>query len=196
MAKKEKPAQPEKGVDLSDKEHHFCVEYSVNDNATRSYQRAFKVGYNTAKNEGCKLIAKPYIRQRVNELRADRNKRLEIDKDDIVRSFKILSSYDASDFFDDDGRLRPMSELDPDLRFVIEGLDVSESITGEEGDGISRLMKIKLPSKTAALTALAKHSMLFEVQTKEPDGSESEDARRFSEAMASTHTSTNNKQAP
>lgn len=199
MTKAKGKINADKGVpdrELTDKEHHFCVEYSVSGNATKSYQRAYKCGYDTARNAGCQLLQNIAIRQRIDELRIDRNKRLEIDKDDIVRSFKILSSYDAADFFDDDGRLKPLSELDPDLRFVIEGLDVSESITGEEGDGISRLMKIKLPSKTAALTALAKHSMLFEPKPKEDDGTESEDARTFAQAMASTQTSAGDGQAP
>lgn len=178
--------------ELTDKEHRFCVEYSVNDNATRSYQRVYKCAYDTAKNAGCVLLQNITIRQRIDELKQDRNKRLAVDADDIIRKFKILSEYDAADFYDDDGRLKPLSELDPDLRYVIGGIDVSESITGDDGDGISRLMKIKLPSKQDALTALAKHLMLFEPKTKEPDGSESGDAQRFSEAMASTQTSTNN----
>lgn len=178
--------------ELTDKEHRFCVEYSVCDNATKSYQRAFQGTYNTARTEGSRLLAKPCIRQRIDELRADRNKRLAIDADDIIRKFKILSDYDAADFFDDDGRIKPLSELDPDLRFAIQGLDVSESITGEDGDGISRLMKIKLPNKNDALTALAKHLMLFESKPKEDNGDLAEAARIFAQAMASTQTPANN----
>lgn len=190
---KGKPAKSaDEERELTDKEHRFCVEYSVNDNATRSYQRAYKCGYNTAKNAGCLLLQNITIRQRIDELKTDRNKRLAVDADDIIRKFKILSEYDAADFYDDDGRLKPLSELDPDLRYVIGGIDVSESITGDDGDGISRLMKIKLPSKQDALTALAKHLMLFEPKAKEPDGSEDDAARCFSEAMASTQTSTYN----
>jgi len=191
---KGKPAKPvtKAEKELSDKEHRFCVEYSVSDNATRSYQRVYKCAYDTAKAAGCLLLQNTTIRQRIDELKSDRNKRLAVDADDIIRKFKILSEYDAADFYDDDGRLKPLSELDPDLRYVIGGIDVSESITGDEGDGISRLMKIKLPSKQDALTALAKHLMLFEPKAREEDGSEAEEARRFSEAMASTQTSPDN----
>lgn len=148
--------------ELSVKEERFCIEYSVNDNATQSYLRAFpNVTYNTARNEGAKLLAEPCIRQRIDFLREERNERLKIDKDDILRKFKLLSEYDAADFHDEDGRLKPLSELHPDLRYVVAGIEISEKITGEEGDGISRLVKIKLPSKQDALTALGKHLMLF-----------------------------------
>ena len=183
---KGKPAKlADEERELTDKEHRFCVEYSVNDNATRAYQRTYKGSYHTARTEGAKLLAKPCIRQEIDELKTARNKRLAIDADDIIRKFKILSDYDAADFYDDDGRLRPLSELDPDLRFVIGGIDVSESITGEEGDGISRLMKIKLPDKNAALTALAKHLMLFEPKVKEENADNwNERLRAMAEAVA------------
>ena len=178
--------------ELTDKEHLFCVEYAVNDNATKSYQRVYKGSYNTARTEGARLLAKPCIRQRIDEIRKDRNDRLKIDKDDILRKLKILSEYDASDFYDEDGRLKPLSELDPDLRYCIEGMDVSEKITGEEGDGISRLMKIKLPRKKDALEALGRHLQLFNDKPKEPDGDIAEAARIFAEAMAHTQTSADN----
>lgn len=155
---------------LTDKELAFCIEYSVSGNATKSYQRAYKCGYNTARNAGCQLLQDLALMAVINEMRAERNERLKIDADDILRKLKILSEYDASDFYDDDNRLKPLSELHPDLRYCIEGMDVSEKVDGGEGDGISRLMKIKLPRKKDALEALGRHLQLFGDKQPNPAG--------------------------
>lgn len=173
MAKSKNGNSIEQGEDaarvLTDKELTFCIEFSVCENATRSYQRAYRVGYNTANAQGYKLLSDIVIRKTIDEMKIDRNERLKIDADDVIRKIKIMTEYDASDFYDDDGRLKPLSELHPDLRFVIEGMDVSERIVGEEGDGISRLMKIKLPKKLDALELLAKHLQLLGDKQKGKD---------------------------
>ena len=192
-AKKQVKKTPEvQEPDLDDKELVFCIEYSVSNNARQAYQKAYKCGYNTAKSAGCLLLQNATIKSAIRDMRVDRNERLKIDADDVLRKLKILSEYDASEFYDDDGRLKPLRELHPDLRYCIEGMDVSEQITGDDGDGISRLMKIKLPKKQAALEALGRHLLLFGDKAKENPVDSTAEYRAISEAMARTQTSTSN----
>lgn len=103
------------------------------------------------------MLSDVVIRATVDRLRAERIERLKIDKDDLVRRMVLSYTYDTAAFFDDDNRLKPLSELHPDYRCLVEGMDVSEKVTGEEGDGISRLMKVKLPRRLDAMKLMVDH---------------------------------------
>ena len=163
MAKKGKAAQgggvPDR--DLTDKEHHFCVEYSVRSNATQSYLRAFKSAYTTARTEGARLLAEPCIRQRIDELRTARNKRLEINADKVIKGISALAFYYPRSFFDEDGRLKPIGEIDPDEAGAIGGLETLHKVVGDENDGMAVITKIKLADRKGALELLGKHLRLF-----------------------------------
>jgi hypothetical protein len=63
-------------------------------------------------------------------------------------------------------------------------MDVSEKITGEEGDGILRLMKIKLPRKKDALEALGRHLQLFNDKPEAPNDDWSNIGTAIAEALA------------
>lgn len=165
MAKgKGKSAQGDKGVpdrELTDKEHHFCVEYSVSENATKSYQRVYGCGYNTAKSAGCLLLQNTTIRQRIDEMKKARNKRLEISSDKVIKGIAALAFYDPRSFFDEDGRLKPIGEIDPDESGAISGLETLHKVTGDENDGMAIITKIKLADRKGALELLGKHLRLF-----------------------------------
>lgn len=150
---------------LTEKEEWVCREFVTDngENQTRAYMRAYKSSsYDCAKTEANRLFTKPYIKRRIEELRAERSKRLEISADKVLTEMAKLSFYDPRAFFDADGRLKPIDEIDPDQAAVLAGIDVTTKIVGEEKDGIVMLTKIKLPDKGANLERLAKHLGLFE----------------------------------
>lgn len=154
---------------LDDKELTFCIEYSVSGNATSSYQRAYKCGYNTANAHGYKMLSDVVISQTIDTMREERLNRLKVDKDDLIRRILLSYTYDADAFFDDDNRLKPLSELHPDYRCLVEGMDVSEKVTGDDGDGLSRLMKIKLPRRIDAMKLMADHLQMLGNRPKDDD---------------------------
>ncbi len=154
---------------LSPQHDRFCREFIVDENAVRAYQRAYpNSGYESAKVSACELLTKPNIQVRIQELREERNKRLEISADRVLAEIAKLAYYDPRDFFTDDGRLKPISELDPDHAAVIAGIETVHKIVGDDKDGLSVLTKIKLPDKKGALELIGRSMAMWkDVGSKE-----------------------------
>ena len=149
---------------LTDKEEWLCREFvsDAGENKTRAYLRVFKgCTYDSARTLAAKLFADVRIMNRVNELRAERNKRLEITADKVLAGIAKLAFYDSRDFFDDNGKLKPLSELDPDHADVIAGLETFHKVTGEESDEVAITTKIKLADRGQNLERLGKYLKLF-----------------------------------
>lgn len=68
---------------LTDKMEVFCKEYIIDLNAT---QAAIRAGYSkkTAKEIGAENLSKPIIQERISELKAGREERLQIDADWVL----------------------------------------------------------------------------------------------------------------
>lgn len=153
--------------EISSQHDRFCREYIVDENGTRSYMRVYpNSSYDAAKNSASELLAKPYIQERINELREQRNKRLEISADKVLQGIARLAFYDPRDLFDDDGRIKPLSELDPDAAYVLAGIETFHKVTGEDKDGLAVVTKIRLPDKGANLERLGKNLKLFTDKTE------------------------------
>lgn len=84
---------------LTDKQELFCNEYIISLNATQS---AIKAGYSekTANEQGSQNLAKVSIQDRIAELKAKRDKRLNIDQDFVVNNLleamRICTGKDAT----------------------------------------------------------------------------------------------------
>jgi phage terminase small subunit len=158
-------------IELTEKEEHFCREYVCDAglNATRAYQNAFKnVTYESARVLASKLFARVNVKARIQELKEDRAKRLEITPERILAELAKLAFYDPRKFFDDDGRLIPLCEMDADQAAVIGGIETFHKVTGDDKDGLCITTKIKLPDKKAALEKLGQnHNLWKEVGSKD-----------------------------
>lgn len=148
---------------LSDREDWFCREYVADaaENATEAYSRVFKAIRSTSSVEGCRLLKKPNIRARINELREDRAKRLGVSSDAVLAGIAKLAFYDVRNLFDSDGRIKPIDELDPDLSSVISGIETMHKVTGDDKDGMCVITKIKLADRGQNLERLGRHLKLF-----------------------------------
>ena len=114
------------------------------------------------------MFADVRISQRIDELRVERTKRLEITADRVMMELAKLAFYDPRGFFDDDGRLKPINEIDADQAAVIGGIETIHKVVGEESDGITVLTKIKLPEKKGALELIGRNlNMWKEVGSKD-----------------------------
>lgn len=159
-------------LDLTEKEERFCREYVCDAalNATKSYQRAFPATtYNTASTEASLLLKKPEIRARLNEMKIERAARLEITPERILNEIAKQAFYDPRAFYDEDGRLKPVSELDPDVAAVICNMETIHKVSGDESDGMTVLTKIKLPDKRANLELLGRFTKTFDPNAPSPD---------------------------
>lgn len=71
-------------ADLTAKQEAFCEEYMIDLNAT---QAAIRAGYseNTATVIGSENLSKPYIADRITELKAERSNRTLVDADYVIK---------------------------------------------------------------------------------------------------------------
>jgi len=137
---------------LTDKQEMFCREYLIDLNAT---QAAIRAGYskNSANEQGAQNLAKLSIAQRIIELKAERNERIEIDADYVLRRLVEIDEMDVLDILLANGELKPIKDWPKVWRTTLSGMDVTEMA----GDAAGLLKKIKWPDKVKNLELLGKH---------------------------------------
>lgn len=155
--------------ELNEKEQRFCVEYAASDNQVRSFMFVWpNYGYKPASVEARRLLENPLIIERITELKEERRKALTPTVDKVLAELAKLAFYDPRAFFDEDMKLRPLSELHPDHAAVIAGIETIHKVTGEDSDGVCITTKIKLPDKNTALEKLGKNLLMWkEVGSKD-----------------------------
>lgn len=147
---------------LNEKEERFCVEYAANDNAVKSFMYVWpSYSYNAARTESSRALQRPDILARVVELKEERRKALTPTVDKVLAELCKLAFYDPRAFFDDDGRLKPLSELDDDTAMALCGIETFHKIIGDNKDGMAVVQKIKIADKGANLERLGRHLKLF-----------------------------------
>ena len=149
---------------LTPKQAAFVEEHAIDMNATAAAKRA---GYSakTAGWIGPQLLAKTHIAAAIAEKRADRSERTGITADRVLQELARVAFFDPRKAFNDDGSMKPLSELDDDTAATIAGLDLAE-IRDSEGQPIGVLKKIKIADKLVALDKLARHLGLLQDKLK------------------------------
>jgi len=168
-APKPAPIKPIEEEPLTEKEEWLCREFVADfaENQVRAYMHVYpECTYDSAKTLSTRMFTKVNIKRRIAELRAERNKRLEISGDRVLSEISKLAFYDPRKFFDSDMRLKPMDELDPDHAAIITGIETLHKTVGEEKDGVIVLTKIKMADKGANLERLGKYFKLFVDRTE------------------------------
>jgi phage terminase small subunit len=87
--------------------------------------------------------------------------KLEITADRVLQEIAKLAFFDPRNFFEDDGSLKRIQDLDEHTRMALAGLEVMDL---PEGNG--RLKKIRLADKGQNLERLGKHLKLFTDKTE------------------------------
>lgn len=140
---------------MTPRQAQFVREYLLDLNAT---QAAIRAGYSprTANEQGARLLADVSVAEAIKAAMDERAKRTGITTDRVLQEVAKLAFLDIAGAFSADGTMKPLHEIDPDVRAALAGLEVAE-ITGDEGQVVGRLRKIKLADKTANLTLLMRH---------------------------------------
>lgn len=146
--------------ELTAKQEQFCREYLIDLNAT---QAAIRAGYSvdTAKQIGYDNFTKPYIAERIAELKAEREKRTEITADNVLREIAKVGFSNLLDYMTvqaDGYAYVDMSNMTRDQAAALAEISVDEYTdgSGEDARPIKRV-KIKTHNKITALENLAKH---------------------------------------
>lgn len=138
----------------------FCREYVIDGNATQAYIRA---GYSAkgASQSAEKLLRKTEVSARIAALRAKVTDKLEITAERVLREAARLAFTDPRKFFNADGSLKPITELDDDTAAALASFEsVEKAIPGGEGQ-TEQIRKFKVWDKPAALSMLGRHLNLF-----------------------------------
>ncbi|MES2428298.1 MAG: terminase small subunit [Bacteroidota bacterium] len=157
---------------FTDKQVKFCQEYVVDYNGAKA---AIRAGYSedTARVIASNLLSKVNIKDYINELQTDAANSLQLTKDKILRAYTALAFYDSRKFYDEEGNLIPINQLDDQTAFALAGFEVQELFAGLGGP-IGNTKKIKLSDRRGALDGIAKMLGYNAAEKKEltgPNGS-------------------------
>lgn len=143
---------------LTDKQEMFCREYLIDLNAT---QAAIRAGYSekTSNEQGARLLANVSVQNRISELKAERNDRIDIDASYVLKRLIEIDQMDVLDIMTDDMSLKAVSEWPASWRRYLSGFDLAEMFEGRGDDRemVGLLKKIKWPDKVKNLELLGRH---------------------------------------
>lgn len=163
---------------LTDKQRLFCLYYVKLFNATKAYQKAYGVGYETAATNGSRMLDNAKVREEINRLKQNRLNRELLDEHDIFQKYLDIAFADITDFVEFrqeeqqvigafgpvqvDGK--PLMKLVNVVRFhdsaVVDGSLISEVKQGKDG------ASIKLADRMKALDWLSSHMNLATEEQK------------------------------
>lgn len=143
---------------MTAKRHRFVAEYLKDLNGTKA---AIRAGYAAkgAKDQAHALMKMPEVAQAIEKATGERNERLKVDADYVLRRLTEIDQLDVIDILNDDLTLRPLSEWPKAWRLSLSGMDITEigRATGDPEAAIAFLKKIKWPDKVRNLELLGRH---------------------------------------
>jgi phage terminase small subunit len=141
---------------MNARQARFVAEYLVDLNAT---QAAIRAGYSpaTAKQMGTENLSKPVIKHAIEVEQAKSLAATGLTRERVLEEMRRLAFADMRGFFNEDGSLKAIREMNAEQGSQLAGLEVIIK-NAEAGDGhMDRVHKFKLWDKTRALEQLAKH---------------------------------------
>lgn len=131
---------------LNDKQRLFCLYYTKSFNATKSYQKAYGVDYETAASIGYRLLENDSVRDEIMKLKRAKYSRALLEPGDLFQKYMDIAFADITDYMWFDGEtitLNKSTEVDGSLLSEVSG--------GNNG------VKIKLNDRMKALQWLTDH---------------------------------------
>jgi len=147
---------------LAAKRERFCQEYLVDLNGSAAARRA---GYaaRSAGVEACELLKLPEIKERIEQLMAERTVRTQITQDRVLHELAIVGFSNVDHY-----RIGDVQALELDAEAPPAALRAVASVkhrTRTEGEGddasVTREVEFRLWDKVGALTKLGQHLGLF-----------------------------------
>ena len=144
------------------KQRLFVREYCRHLNATKA---AIAAGYseNSAKVTASRLLTNANVSAEIARITEKTCKKLEISAENVLRELARLSFLDPRNFYDANGALRNVTELDDDTAACISGMVVEDIFRGRGSDQkkTGTCLRIKFADKGANLERLGRYLKLF-----------------------------------
>lgn len=158
---------------LTDSQVKFCLEYIKDFNAT---QAAIRAGYakKSASVHASRMLSNANIQAYIQELAQKIEQRAEITLAKVLKEFGRIAFTDVRKLFNDDGTLKDIQSLDPDLAAAISSVEVFEEFsgTGDKRKLVGYTKKIKFWDKKGSLDSIGKYLGMFKelhVHSGDPD---------------------------
>ena len=147
---------------LTDQQELFCHEYLKDRNGTQAAIRA-KYASNSAQEQSSRLLTNVMVKARVNELIKIQLDDLKIDAGYVLREILNSANIDINDAYDENGKLKPISEMPEPLRKSITTVETEELYegTGKDREHIGTAKTIKIEGRLKALKLLGQHLKMF-----------------------------------
>jgi phage terminase small subunit len=142
-------------TDLTPKQARFCAEYLTDFNATKA---ALRAGYSNATALSGRLMTLPKIKQHLQQRGATVNEELGLSHKAILTELKKIAFASMGDYFDEEGRPKPMHRVDGDAQAALQNYTLTEDKRGNV------TMKIRMGNKITALDKIAKHTGFYKQQ--------------------------------
>lgn len=142
---------------LTDKQERFCREYIIDLNAT---QAAIRAGYSkrASGSIGFENLKKPEIESYISSLRKNKSQELDFSFERISKELAKVAFGDVKNYFNDNGRLIDINELESHVSSSIKSVTVQQekvTVYGEVNIE-SSVKKIESYDKLKALELLGK----------------------------------------
>ena len=154
-------------IKLTDKQERFCYEYCIDFNATKA---AIRAGYSekTAFTIGSENLRKPYIQDRVKEMRSNLSETAGISALKIINEHAKIAFSGIAKLKDSWMTLRDFESLTDDEKACIQEIQTKEARRADGGDGIviEEWVKLKLYDKQKSLDSIS-NLLGFNAPTKQ-----------------------------
>jgi hypothetical protein len=141
---------------LTPKQQLFCDEYLTDMNATRA---ALRAGYSQESAMNGALMRKPKIKAHLDERLKDLKAKCPVTPEMMLAELAKIAFGNMGNYFDDDGKLKPMGLLSEDEKSALWHVKCSD-------DGVANL---KMYNKLAAMEKIAKLMRFYEPKVAEPE---------------------------
>jgi phage terminase small subunit len=141
----------------------FAREWVIDHNGTRA---AIACGYaeKSAYVQASRLLSNAKVQRFIVRFESERASRLEIRADRVLEELARLAFLDPRKFYNDDGSLKAIHELDQDTAACLAGVEVEklyEHFGKGQASNTGTTTKIKFHDKGQNLERLGKHLKLF-----------------------------------
>ncbi len=156
---------------LTQKQEKFAQAVITENSLSDAYRAAYDCSGMSGKtiNEEASILADhPKVAPRIAELRDRLEKAADVTLERWMREQARIAFLDVRDLYNDDGMLKPLSEMSADARAAIASIDIEKRVSGNGDDAeVFIVKKVKLHSKSAALDSIGRALGVYEMDNRQ-----------------------------
>lgn len=128
-------------ADLTDKQQLFCIYYIRSFNATKAYQKAYGCDYNSAMQNGSRMLRNDKVKEEILRLKQDKLNREFLDESDIFQKYMDIAFADITEYLEFGTEEVPVISMTGPVK-------VTDSNTGEEKQLMKTVNRVRFKDST------------------------------------------------